>query len=277
MQARHLLSALVLLAAGASTAHAGNLVDVVVVDRDSGSSLPQYAQRGKQYVPGTPGHRYAVRIVNRSNQRVLAVLSVDGVNAITGQTAAAGQSGYVLGPNESTEVAGWRKDMSEIAAFEFTALSDSYAARTGRPDNVGVIGVAAFRERYVARPPVYRDRIAETEGYADAQKDRRAEAPASSSAQAGAPSGGAADAARAKRAPAPVEESLGTGHGQRESSYASYTTFERESSSPNEVVSIWYDSWRNLQARGIVPRQRPVPGDEPQAFPAGFVADPPRR
>jgi hypothetical protein len=278
MKARTLLSALASLAIAASTAaQAGSLVDISVVDRDTGTTLPQYPRRGQYYVAGTPGHRYAVRIVNRSAQRVLAVLSVDGVNAISGQTANPNQSGYVLGPYESTEVAGWRKDMSEIAAFEFTELSDSYAARTGRPDNVGVIGVAVFRERYVPPPrPIYRDRIADDKlGAARESEGRRAEAPVASTAQA-APRGGAADAA--KRAPAPaVEESLGTGHGQRESSYASYTTFERESSRPNEVVSVWYDSWRNLAARGIVPRHpRPVP-DEPQAFPAGFVADPPRR
>ena len=36
--------------------------------------------------------------------------------------------------------------LSQTAAFYFTDLADSYAARTGRPDNVGVIGVALFRE-----------------------------------------------------------------------------------------------------------------------------------
>lgn len=275
MKARHLLSALVLAAAGIATAQAGNLVDVSIVDRDTGTTLPQYPQRGQYYVAGTPGHRYAVRIVNRSAQRVLTVLSVDGVNAVTGQTANPNQSGYVLGPYESTEVAGWRKDMSEIAAFEFTELSDSYAARTGRPNNVGVIGVAVFRERYVAPPPpVYRDEIAQDKSLAGAARESegRAEAPAASAA----PRGAAADTARAKR-PAPVEESLGTGHGQRESSYASYTTFERASSQPSEVVSVWYDSWRNLAARGIVPRHPRPMHDEPQAFPTGFVADPPRR
>lgn len=278
MKARTLLSTVVSLAiasvaVGGTTARAGNLVDIAVVDRDTGSTLPQYPQRGQYYVAGVPGHRYAVRIVNRSAQRVLAVLSVDGVNAVSGQTANPNQSGYVLGPYESTEVAGWRKDMNEIAAFEFTALSESYAARTGRPDNVGVIGVAVFRERYVPPRPVYRDRIAQDKSLAgaEAESGRRAEAPAASTQR-----GAAADAA--KRAPAPaVEESLGTGHGERESSYASYTTFERDSARPSEIVSVWYDSWRNLAARGIVPRHpRPVP-DEPQAFPAGFVADPPRR
>jgi hypothetical protein len=69
------------------------------------------------------------------------------------------------------------------------------------------------------------------------------------------------------------EETLGTGHGARESSYASYTTFERAGSSPDEVDSIWYDSFRNLVARGVIPQPRPV-AVEPQPFPNHFVPDP---
>ena len=37
-------------------------------------------------------------MTNRTGARVLTVLSVDGVNAITGQTASPNQSGYVLEP-----------------------------------------------------------------------------------------------------------------------------------------------------------------------------------
>jgi len=51
----------------------------------------------------------------------------------------------------------WRKSADEVAAFTFTASPNSYAARTGRPANVGVIGVAVFRERQqpqVFQPPV---------------------------------------------------------------------------------------------------------------------------
>lgn len=77
----------------------------------------------------------------------MVVLSVDGVNVISGETAASQQSGYVLGPWEQTEISGWRKSQQEVAQFYFTALPDSYAARTERPDNVGVIGAAVFREK----------------------------------------------------------------------------------------------------------------------------------
>jgi hypothetical protein len=39
------------------------------------------------------------------------------------------------------------------------------------------------------------------------------------------------------------------------------------------VISIWYDSHANLVARGVIPQPKPR---DPQPFPAGFVADPPR-
>ena len=44
---------------------------------------------------------------------------------------------------------GLRKNDREVAAIHFTALPNSYTARTGRPDNVGVIGVALYWEKPV--------------------------------------------------------------------------------------------------------------------------------
>jgi hypothetical protein len=274
-----------------AAAHAGALVDVSVIDRDTGATLPAYAHDGKLFVAGTPGHRYGVRLVNRTGSRVLTVLSVDGVNAITGQTADTNQSGYVLGAWDSTEVDGWRKDMSEIAEFNFTNLGDSYAARTGRPNNVGVIGVAVFREKQhyawrgrdekIAREAPVPPSAADSAGYA-----RKDAAPPPATATAQAPAGavaksapadaraynGLAEAEMQRPMPKP-EESLGTGHGEREYSSATYTSFERESSRPNEVVSVWYDSYRNLVARGVIPTPRPI-AKEPQPFPNQFVPDP---
>jgi hypothetical protein len=136
-----------------AAAQAGSLVDVTVIDRDTGSTLPAHSHDGKLYVAGTPGHRYAVSLDNLTGARVLTVLSVDGVNAITGQTANPQQSGYVLDAYQSTEVDGWRKDMAEIAQFNFTGARHSYAAHTGRLNNVGADGVAGS-----ARPLVWRER-----------------------------------------------------------------------------------------------------------------------
>jgi hypothetical protein len=273
----------------ASLAHAGNLVDVNVIDRDTGATLRTYSHDGKLYVAGATGHRYAVRIINRTGARVLTVLSVDGVNAITGQTADTNQSGYVLGPYDSTEVDGWRKNMSEVAQFNFTDLSDSYAARTGRASNVGVIGIAVFRERYHPAPIERDDKISAAPPAppesAPAEAATPAQAPAASARGIG---GRAAEPQQAeKSAPGALsnytgvyrhrdarkEESIGTGHGARESSYATYTTFERETAQPNEIDSVWYDTYHNLVARGVIPASRPV-ATEPQPFPNQFVPDP---
>jgi hypothetical protein len=257
-------------------AQAGSLVDLKVVDRDSGAVLTPHYSEGKYYVAGIPGHRYGVQMRNRTGARVLAVVSVDGVNAVSGATASPDQDGYVLDPYQFTEIDGWRKSMSEVADFNFTSLGRSYAAKTGRPENVGVIGVAVFREK----APVWReakDKVAAQSSYSEPQRER-ADVPASApvpaardSAMAGAAKSEvdtrSANNAMAKPMPA---ESLGTGHGQREESLISYTHFERESSTPNEIDSVWYDSYNNLVARGIID----VPHREPTPFPNSFVPDP---
>ena len=132
------------------------LVDVQVVDLDRGNWLSRIPWSGRDYIEGRPGHRFAVSLHNVTGQRVLAVLSVDGVNAISGETAGSSHAGYVLEPYQQVEIRGWRKSYSDVAEFYFTDLPDSYAARTGRPQNVGVIGVAAFREKRpapIAYPP----------------------------------------------------------------------------------------------------------------------------
>ena len=66
---------------------------------------------------------------------------------------------------------------------------------------------------------------------------------------------------------------LGTGHGEREYSPTRYTEFVRNSDSPDEIVTIYYDSRVNLITRGIIPSPRLT---VPSPFPAGigFVPDP---
>jgi hypothetical protein len=270
---RTLLCAALLAASIAAPAHAGNLLNLTVVDRDTGATLSTYADRGKLYVAGMPGHRYSVRLANRSGGRVLAVLSVDGVNAVSGQTANPDQTGYVLAPFESAEISGWRKNLDEVAQFNFTALPNSYAARTGRPANVGVIGVAVFTERV----PVWRQReeIAR-EAAASAPTDAEAQRADSATAASGnARSMPAQPASQAKsEAIARREEGrLGTGHGAREVAHVDTTTFERASHRPAETVAIWYDSYANLVAQGII--ERPLARSQPQPFPGAFVPDPP--
>jgi len=260
------LALLAATAAGVAAAHGvppQTRTTVEIFDRTEGRVLPMYWHDGRRYVVGKPGNEYAIRVRNSGAGRVLTVMSVDGVNVISGDTASPRQSGYVLSPYESAEIAGWRTSLSRTAAFYFTSLSDSYAARTGRPDNVGVIGVAVFAER--ARPIALGEARRK-----DAAGDEAKAAPAPAAAPAGAARNEATDSVAREAA-----SRLGTGYGRSESSYASYTQFERASDTPVETIAIYYDSYENLLAQGV-PVAPPLARLQPNPFPdyGRFVPDP---
>ena len=231
----------------------GNAVEVTVYDRAENRALPVYRHEGRYYIVGKPGNEYQVRVRNRAGTDILTVVSVDGVNAVSGETANWNQTGYVLGSNQSYDIRGWRKSLERTAAFFFTEHEQSYAARTGRPDNVGVIGVAMFRRKaepqvYIPRPRHGRPR-----------------------AQAGNEDHGAGAAAESAPPQAIVEKSLGTGHGRSETSRVTYTEFERATPAPEEVVAIHYDTYSNLVATGVIRTPRVA---TPTPFPGQFVPDP---
>lgn len=223
-------------------------MDLRVIDRQRGREVPVYQHRGQRWIAGEPGMRYAIELRNRTSERLLGVVSVDGINVISGESAATDQAGYVVRPWDRTEIAGWRKSEREIAAFHFTRISRSYAARTGRPDDVGVIGVAVFRERPVVVTP---------EWPAPEWQDPDRVTPYSSR----------------RSGPSAAAPSVGTGHGEREFDRARRTEFERLSDRPDEVISIRYDSHDKLVAMGII---RPRRWHRPDPFPGEgrFVPDP---
>lgn len=276
-------------------AHAiGRLADVTIVDRDTGATLPVHYAKGEYWVAGRPGARYAITVRNRLGERVLAVPSVDGVNVLSGETAAWDQGGYVFAPYERYQITGWRKSDSQVAAFEFSSIANSYASRTGRPTHVGVIGVALFREQ---PPPMPSPSVAvEPHGPSQRRESDSAGAsgnslgrlreepvPPSPSPAAPAPQAQAEATARAqaadsvaKAAPTPSAK-LGTAHGQRETSVVTHTTFTRLREHPNEIISIRYDSRENLVASGVIrePVARPaVPRAFPQSDNLSYVPDP---
>lgn len=261
-----------------ASAYADALVGVELIDRDNGGSyIPLIDADGKSYVVAEPGHRYSVQLRNHSAARILVVLSVDGVNALTGASADPQQSGYVLSPYGVAEIKGWRKSLSKVAEFVFSEPERSYAARTGRPQNVGVIGVAVFREapslRLFEDAPALRE-----EGEPWRERSFGRERPAAQAAAPMATPNGAASASQAKRALADSDQhsELGTGHGRQTWSRVETTEFERASATPDAIVELQYDTYWHLVERGVIPRHRRN-DREPRAFADGFVPDPPRR
>jgi len=238
---------------------AASLARVDLYDRTDQETLDVHRHRGRQYVVGQPGNEYAIRIRNTTGGRVLAVVSVDGVNVVTGETAAPDQSGYVIEPGGYVNIQGWRKDLERTAAFYFSDPGDAYASRTGRPDDLGVIGVALFREQDTRGPY---------------SQERESTAPPAPRAEA------AENRAKASRDSAAAEATagvpaLGTGHGRREHSPAQRVEFERASTRPDQRIVLRYDRRENLMAMGVLPKPE-YRWREPNPFPGalGFVPDP---
>lgn len=148
-----------------------------------GVPYPVHAHRGASFVQVREGDRYRVRLTNRRAARVEVVLSVDGVDVVTGRPADPGrQRGYVLAPFGSIVVEGYRQSFDHVAAFRFVAPADGYAQ--AGPDEAGILAAAVFEER-----PSRTRGLAWTPAYpvhhAPAAESLVDEAPAAASPEAG--------------------------------------------------------------------------------------------
>jgi hypothetical protein len=202
-------------------------------------------------VQGEPGERFVITVKNPTAQRVEAVVSVDGRDAITGREASLSRSrGYIVPAFGSVQIDGFRQSLDHVAAFRFTSAGSSYSARMGTPENVGVIGVAFFPER----------------AQAIARGDERARSAKKPSAKS-----------RAGASRGDSDSNLGVGWGETRASRVMEVPFERQSSSPARIVTLRYDDEDGLLARGIqvFPEPRPVVV-RPQPFPNGRFAPAPR-
>ncbi|MBY0455199.1 MAG: hypothetical protein K2Q11_10025 [Burkholderiaceae bacterium] len=216
-------------------------------------NFPIFYKTGRWYVGGQEGQPYRLQLRNQTGGRLLVVVSVDGLNVLSGEAARAQQSGYIVNAYDTVTVEGWRKSLDEVAQFVFTGSADAYAERTGQGGNVGLLGFAVFEEY---QPPA----IA-YEDHPRARMESRAGGPAAM--------------------PAPSAPPLGTGHGERIDSPVYRAEFQRTSARPVEVLRLQYASLIELEQRGIAQRPGGVRphAAPPDAFPGDrdFVPDPPRR
>ncbi len=210
---------------------------------DNLAALPTFLHNGKKFVMGTMGQRYRIRVTNPTSQRVEAVVSVDGLDAIDGQTASTSKRGYVVPAFGSVTIDGFRTSMDSVAAFRFTSVSDSFAGRTAQDRNVGVVGVAIFKEKVeepieIARP--------------------KAAAPSTRSDSAGAAE------SRSSAAKKPTDRpGLGTQFGEQRESRVRQTTFIRENQSPSSILEMRYNDKAGLRAMGItIPEPQPIEEDD---------------
>jgi hypothetical protein len=244
----------------------------VRVEDEQGIALPTFRHEGRVFVLGTPGERYNVRVSNPTSERVEAVVSVDGRDAISGQMGDfVSQRGYLVPAMGSVLIEGFRRSMDDVAAFRFTDTEDSFAARRGTPQNVGVIGVAFFKERARKRDVIVAPRPRP-------HHRKSAEASDGDAPSASAPADGRARAGRSEARSSRETNNIGTEFGERRHSAVVEVPFQRMNPSrPNQVTSVRYDDARGLEARGIdlssQGRRVVRVNDEPEAFPVSRFAE----
>jgi hypothetical protein len=213
----------------------GQLVDVRV--RVSGETAPLYFRPGasdRHYFQAFKGRNYSIDLRNTTNRRVGVVITVDGLNVINGEQSelSHNESMYVLDPNETTTITGWRTSLRNVRKFVFVDEERSYAERTGQAnEDMGWIRVASFEERGGGwRQSTGRVRIED-----DARRDMN-----ESEGRAMAP-----------------EAAPGTGWGEEKIDPVRRTEFRAERSATDRIT-LRYEYASGLRALGIFPSRSRV-------------------
>jgi hypothetical protein len=254
---------------------AGYEVQVLV----DGSPAPTFWHDGENYVMGHTGERYMIRVSNHTGRRIEAVVTVDGRDAIDGKAGDfQHKRGYLVPAWGQVDIDGWRLSQSQAAAFRFSSVADSYAARTGNAREVGVIGLAVFPERGYHPRPVYVPPPCCVDGYSTDDELSYRDAPAAGKRAEAAPAPAAAPAATrsddlagsknesygsgsakgkasasADYAPARRQRpGLGTEFGEAVASHIQEVEFVRaNSATPSVILGVRYNDHDGLLAMGV--------------------------
>ena len=247
------LAALVLFAALPSQALTNRSGPYELQVLIAGAPARTFRHDGDTFVLGYLGERYTLRVVNHSGRRVEAVVSVDGRDVVDGKPADwRERRGYLVPAWGSVDIDGWRLSQQEAAAFRFSSVSESYAAKTGYAREVGVIGVAIFPERWYPPPrpqPLYPPPPAPWNGGLRGDLKEQQRGSPAPEAEQGAPAT-APPASPLARKPA-ERPGLGTEFGEAVSSQVTEVPFERAHERPEVVIGARYDDRAGLVALGI--------------------------
>lgn len=245
----------------ASASVVGNVTEPVRYDRGfevqivvDGRPLEEYYARGKSYVEALAGAEYEVRVRNPLPYRVAVALSVDGLNSIDARrTTAWNASKWVIGPYSTITVGGWQMSSDRARRFYFTSERDSYGAKLGQTENLGVVSAVFFRERRpieipVTPPPRPRPLYEE-----DGRRDEKSKAPSAGNSRSDSSA-----RRQAENAPVPDDDYAATGIGRSVQNDVRWVNMELDSR-PSAEVTIRYEYYPALVRLGILPRAYPRP------------------
>lgn len=122
--------------------------DTNVVIKVNGKAVDQYEHDNCTFIEARDGTEYTITVQNNSYNRKLAIVTVDGVNVITGEPQGNdNKNGYVIGSFDSVDIKGFRQDLNSVGTFKFCKSGESYCNQKGLRGNNGVIGVRIYREK----------------------------------------------------------------------------------------------------------------------------------
>lgn len=130
----------------------------------NGKNLREYYHQNRFYVEAREGSEYTLKLKNHSHKKLLAIVSIDGVDVIKSKAAIDAESGYIVQPYSTLNINGYRLNNDAVAAFKFDDGKKSYATevekefdakdiekvRKGKSapsKNNGVIGVRIYEEK----------------------------------------------------------------------------------------------------------------------------------
>lgn len=142
----------------------------------NGKPLRQFFHNNRFYIESRNGTEYTIKLKNHTHKRIMAVFSVDGIDALHGGKASEAKSGYIVNAYSTTEITGYRIDDNNVAKFKFSDGTDSYATQVeykfdekkiaqvkngeiAPSSNNGVIGIRVWEEKQVKEIPTWYNEI----------------------------------------------------------------------------------------------------------------------
>jgi len=203
----------------------------------NGKPIDQYKHEGMTFIEAREGTEYIIEIKNNDNQRKLAIITVDGINVISGLPQDQ-ENGYVINNYSSFEIKGFRKDLDTVGAFKFCKRGLSYCNEQGLKGNNGVIGIRLYNEKIY--PILYRNTF-ELSDFKITNDNSTSKTDSSSSCYS------------VKTEPCESVKSksfaLGTTWGKKINDTVKTVNFETDNEF--QEIIIYYDSRKNLEKMGI--------------------------
>ncbi len=244
----------------------------------NGHPLQEFFDNGKHYIEARKGTEFSLRIKNNGFKRILAVPSVDGLSVLDGKEAGEKSSGYIINGYDSLTIDGWRVSDSEVRKFFFSNPEESYAKRKSKGDNLGVIGVAIYREKenhtcpapiIIKEPyPIFPEYPKYPYRWNDPMCLNGTSQLSANSDNLTAKSSEQHQIMSLRE----VSQEVGTGWGNSKESYVTTVSFEQEDRA-DTIFEIYYNTREQLEKMGIDFKKKPL-YISPQAFPGNYCQPP---